>query len=377
MTPLRIPLPTHFLAAATWITAMASPAISQDMVGFNYRGESFSIDSTTGLTQLLMRDPNVFFTDTTRMPDGRLLATVRRYKKWTNRTYLGSDLVEVNETTGAITNYLVNDGVVTQGLAPKGTNGQWFIQERSASYWQLCYVGEGILRYPPLPGEITALTLHGGKLYGWSPTAGLITIDETNRTWSDVNPFVGATAAIQFLAVRSDGALFGGGNDLYRIDPATGTTQFVASLGNHDLRGAEFLSAFVQPFGQGCATTANAPSTLTVSGSPRLGQTLTSTSSGHGPSRVGLVILGGSKTQSAFGSLPLILDPLLGTSGCKLHVSMDAMIAGVTSAAGALQTPLAIPQTLPLLQFHLQHAVFEPVQGGMSWSNGVSIQIGR
>ena len=77
------------------------------------------------------------------------------------------------------------------------------------------------------------------------------------------------------------------------------------------------------------------------------------------------------------GLAALNLDPLLGTSGCTLDVSLDATLVGITSAAAPadLSFTFGIPATAAGLQVHVQHAVFEAVPGGLSWSNGLTIQV--
>jgi hypothetical protein len=62
--------------------------------------------------------------------------------------------------------------------------------------------------------------------------------------------------------------------------------------------------------------------------------------------------------------LPLLLDPLLGTSGCS----------GASSPADLV---FAIPITAPFAgaRFFAQHVGLEPVAGGLSWSNGLAFAI--
>ena len=82
-----------------------------------------------------------------------------------------------------------------------------------------------------------------GTLYGWDLTAGLVTIDPVTGLATDVNPDVsGFGVAIQTLVFDSRGTLFGGRNELYTIDPATGVTTRVGGGGYSDVRGMALIA---------------------------------------------------------------------------------------------------------------------------------------
>jgi hypothetical protein len=71
---------------------------------------------------------------------------------------------------------------------------------------------------------------------------GLVTIDTATGTATDVNPLQGAqSAAIQALAFRNDGSLFGiGQNGIYVVDVHTGIVTRTSDF-SIDIRGAEFV----------------------------------------------------------------------------------------------------------------------------------------
>ena len=76
-------------------------------------------------------------------------------------------------------------------------------------------------------------------------------------------------------------------------------------------------------------------------------------------------------------ALPFLLDPLLGTSGCRLYTSIDATVIAFTSSGSPATLTFPVNITAPFAgqRFYVQHAGFEPVQGGLSWSNGLAVRI--
>jgi len=90
-----------------------------------------------------------------------------------------------------------------------------------------------------------------------------------------------------------------------------------------------------------------------------------------------LVVLGLSTTLYQAHALPLLLDPLLGTTNCTLYASIDASVLVFTGTT----TPASLQFGLPLTgaaagaRFHLQHVCFEPVPGNLSFSNGIAVQV--
>jgi hypothetical protein len=134
-------------------------------------------------------------------------------------------------------------------------------------------------------------------------------------------------------------------------------------------------AAFALPYGSGCVG-AGGPVALTVQGPPTPGGTLQLASGNHAPGALGVVIFGLSNTAHAGQPLPLLLDPLLGTAGCSLLASIDATaIAFASASAPATMTwQVTLPLAVTGHRFYTQHACFEPVPGGLSFSNGVVLQ---
>jgi hypothetical protein len=86
----------------------------------------------------------------------------------------------------------------------------------------------------------------GGTLFGWDVNIGLVTIDPTTGTASDVNTFVGGNPNIQGITFTPDGTLFGARDALFTIDVATGVHAFAGANGYADVRGIEYMLASIR-----------------------------------------------------------------------------------------------------------------------------------
>jgi len=80
----------------------------------------------------------------------------------------------------------------------------------------------------------------GGTLYGWSNNIGLVIVDPLTGGLIDVNPAVSAPDALQSLAFDSSGTMWGAGDALFTIDPATGITTAVGTAICANVTGIEF-----------------------------------------------------------------------------------------------------------------------------------------
>jgi hypothetical protein len=226
--------------------------------------------------------------------------------------------------------------------------------------------------------NLVSMVAHQGVLYGWDTVAGLVVIDRATGQATDVNPAIGGTD-VSWLAVREDAVLIGGGGlRLYQIDPVTGAAVQTGTTTSNSITGA-VASGTSTRIGQGCAG-GTGTVVLNVSGALRTGTVLNSTSVGHGYGTgtavyAGVLVLGFDSTSYLGQSLPIDLGPLLGTQGCSLQTSIDAMQLGRTNI-GVMQFLLPLPAITGGMTFFLQHAVFEPVPGGMSWSGAVRVHVG-
>lgn len=135
-------------------------------------------------------------------------------------------------------------------------------------------------------------------------------------------------------------------------------------------------TGFGRPYGAGC-NGASGQVQLTANGVFSIGQTVMLTSTNHAPSAPGVVLIGFSNTTFAGVPLPLLVDPLLGTVGCSLLTSAEITLGATTSAQApaSLVFPLTIPGPTFGASFYTQHVCLEPVPGGVSFSNGLFVQL--
>lgn len=133
---------------------------------------------------------------------------------------------------------------------------------------------------------------------------------------------------------------------------------------------------YSQPFGQGCAGASGTVS-LIANGTFSTGSTVDFVSDNHAANAIGVAVFGLSDQSWSGVPLPLSLDPVFGTVGCQLYTDPVVTIAAFTSASApaTLTTPFVIPPfSWTGLTCYVQHAVLEPVPGGISFSNGVKAQ---
>jgi hypothetical protein len=354
-------LPAGFLAA-------------QDLVAVGWTGGIWTIDSTTGaatMTGTGLFGQNALAFDNQH----RLWCTTR-----TVNTPYAYGLTVVDPVANTATQMFANSSDF-RGLAGTGTATLYGIRDGAPD--TLCLVDTTTGSITAVGGtgygSIQALAVHRGVLYAWDLSAGLLTVNPTSGAATDVNPSVGGSVGsgtIQFLCSHSDGRLLAGGTSLYSIDVVTGAATLIGLMNaGADLRGAEQYFGSITSFGQGC-NGPSGPIVLSVTGTPSPNQLLTATSATHAASVFGLLVFGFSNTTYNSQPLPINVDPLLGTNGCALLVSPDATLLGGAAPNGSLAFGLFLPPIAAHLTFHLQHAAFDPVPGGMSFSNGVTVHVG-
>lgn len=204
-----------------------------------------------------------------------------------------------------------------------------------------------------------------------------------NGTVSDVSPpFAVPGPNALDLDQNGDLVVGGGVGDVFRVPRAGGTPVFLVTntqpFGN--VNGIAVVGGGATSFGRAFGTACNGsfgPTTLAASGPFAVGATLTLTSTNHGAGTIGALVLG-LDAQSYLGiPLPFALDGALGTSGCTLYTSADAMFPGVATGSGPAQLAFsfALPPTFAGGRFYAQHVALEPVAGGLSFSNGLAFRI--
>lgn len=366
---------TTSLLAATLLAGAFLPA--QDLIGTGWLGSVVLIDSHTAAVTPLgtgMPGQNALGRD----GQGRYWCTTR-----TTATPYVYGLTTIDPLTGAATLVHANS-IDLRGLCEDGTGNLFGIAQASADQLARIDVATGLVTTIGSTGYggLQGLALHQGVLYGWDINNGLLVIDQTTGAAVDPFPSVAGPSGLQYLCSHPDGRLLAGGgsttNSLYTVDVTTGLTALIGvTTGALDLRGLEALGGYATPFGTGCAG-ASGPVALTVTGNLNGNGNVIASSNNHVPGAFGAMVLGTSTTSHLGIPLPYSLDSMLGTSGCTLWTSIDATLFSFTTP----NAPATLDFTFPLgpgaagAVFHIQHACFEPVPGGLSWSNGVTLHIG-
>jgi hypothetical protein len=340
-------------------------------------GQVLRIDSHTGATTTLASgQPGKNCLTTTY--DNRLITTVRSGTAATGFHY---HLAQINPFTGAETVLFANVDVGDLRAMASGNTAQIFaVRDGSPS--------DLLVRIDLATGAVTVigptgftgiqgLDFTGAGLRAWDLTAGLLHVNSSNGLATDPFPGIGGPAGLQYVA--TDPTTFNsyvGGGTLYRVDVLTGVTSApVAISGNPDLRGVEFTTSLEQRMGDSCVAAQGFP-ILAASGPFGYGQDLVVQSNQHAPGALGVHILGFSNTQHAGQALPFSLDAMLGTTLCRLYTSIDGTVLSVADSAGVMTVTTPLPPALTYVQFFVQHATFEPVPGGMSWTYGLRVRPG-
>ncbi len=368
--------PLRSLCLAGAALAAASPVTSQDLLGVSWSGSVVRIDSHTGAVSSV----GVGLSGLNCLARGSNGAfySVRRVSSSFHM------LVTIDPATGATTP--IGGCADVRGLAEGPGNtlygvrytpfGNTLIAIDAASGGYATIGSTGFV-------GIQGLAVHQNTLYAWDVLEGLLVVDPLTGAATDPFPGVPVPTYLQSLCSHPDGRLLVGGGDsngvdpLYVVDLATGAPTLIGQMnGAVDLRGIEPLGAFVSPFGQGCNGVFG-PVSLSVTGSPQPGGFLSTTSTNHAANAFGLIVFGADSLVFNGTPLPVLLDPLFGTSGCRLYTAIDGALPMIAGAAGpaSLQFGFAVPPTAGGELVHLQHVCLENVPGGMSWSNAVAVRI--
>lgn len=366
---------TTRIVAAALIAGAFLPA--QDLIGVGWSGQVVLVDSLTAAVTPLG----------TGMPGQNALGRDANGNYWCTTRTTGTPyvygLTVLDPSTGAAT-VIHNNFVDLRGLCAAGGSDLFAIQQASSDMLVRIDTGTGTSTTIGSTGfaGLQGLAEHQGVLYGWDINLGLVIIDPNTGAGVDPFPGLGGPSGLQYLCSHPDGRLLVGGgsttNSLYTVDVTTGSTTLIGvTTGASDLRGLEPLGGFATSFGTGC-NGAGGPVTLTVTGNLRANGNAVAVSNNHGSNALGAMVIGISTLSHQGLPLPASLDPILGTSGCTLYTSIDATVIGFSSASAPATLTFAFglsPAAAGAI-FHMQHACFEPVTGGLSWSNGVTLHIG-
>lgn len=369
-------MPTLRCRSLPSILALAlssAPVAAQDLLAVTFPGQVLRIDSQTGATTTLASGQ--IGKNCLAVTGDNRIWTVVRTGTLPNFQFF---LTELDPFTGAETRGTVPIGDI-RGLASDGTHtGLWGIRENPGSD-QLVRIDTNTSAVTLVGGtgfaSLQGFDGTGSSLVAWDLTAGLVRLDANTGVGTDPFPSVGTPTGVQFLARNPvTRELWVGQTTLRLVDELTGTVGApIPIVGAPDCRGADFTTVRIEGFGTTC---------LGATGLVRIGadfvaatQVLTIRSTKHAPGSLGVPLIGFRATAHAGQPLPIALDPLLGTQNCALHISIDLQSIAVADAAGILTQSLTIPSGLAFFQFYAQHAAFEPVQGGMSWSHGLRIRL--
>ncbi len=227
------------------------------------------------------------------------------------------------------------------------------------------------IAFDPITGEALATVLTVNRVIRIASGGGVTNVCPS-----------GSVPGPNALDIDHNGDLIAGGGtgQVYRIPRAGGTPVFLVNntSPNGNVNGIAVVGGrgYGRPYGDAC-NAAFGLATLRASGAFRVGQTITMTSINHAANSPGVLVLGLSNTNYLGNPLPLLLDPLLGTSGCSLLASGDVTFAGTAGNVGPanLSFSLLLPPSFGGQRFYAQHVGLEVVAGGLSWSNGLAFEI--
>ncbi len=361
------------LLTTALLPALVADARAQQLVGIGWNGRLHAIDGATGAAEPIAQGP-FGANDLTRDGQGQVWSTAR----------LGSTfsffLTRVDPVAGNVT--FAWPSLDVRGLAPAGGSVLWALETLTHGAPARLHridvaTGAHVLVGSLGQTAIQSLAVAQGTLYGWHWVHGLMVVDMQNGLASDPYPATAAGLVVQWLVPLPGGDLLGGtATSLYRIDPATGVATLQAALPpGLDLRGAT-LAPFAAPYGNGCDI-GKGPLTLRAAGEASPGQVVTLQSTGHLPGTLRGIGLGFSRDVFQGRPLPLLLDPLLGTSGCHLYASLDLseILLGASFPTGTMSIPLRIPPGLGTTDVYVQHFDFALPWNPPGASNGLHLHI--
>lgn len=371
------------LFGASFLTS--HPVIGQDMIAVNWFGDVFQIDSYSGAGAKI---GNIGLGDGVNSmgvsPTGQVVVS-QRVKTTTPASFL---ILRLDPVTGAVLGTLAQSTYDVRALAYDPSGVLFAIADHSTTASGF----DELLRIDLPAGTFISVGATGrlgmqgfaisaaGMFYVWdigdsqlsAPAAGLMTINPLTGLATDVNPNVGPVggSAIQFLSFRQDGALIGGRETLFQIDPQTGLATPIGSNGINDLRGGDFPLGCAFSYGVGCAGSGGFVPGLTASGCPVANMSMSVTID---------QALGGSTAILALG-LAQGSTPLMGN--CSLNVTpllpalLFVPLGGVGPGNGSVTISAPIPPSGAGVKFTVQALVIDAgVPRGFSATRGLELNI--
>ena len=208
----------------------ACPSVAcQDMVGVDWTGEIYALDSFTGAAEQIGYGQF----------GQNCLARDAAGTLWSSAALIGGTappyfLSRVDPVSGtAVPMFPAHD---MRGLAAGGGSDLYAVALEAGHnvlYRFNTATGSETRIGAAAVGGIQALAMHNGVLYGWDLNIGLGVLDRATGAFTDVNPAING-GPIQWLTERSDGQLIGGWFSLAVIDTATGVATPYALTTDHD-----------------------------------------------------------------------------------------------------------------------------------------------
>lgn len=338
-----------------------------DAIGVTFQGQILRIDTATGATSPLGAG-QLGQNGLAMTPDGRLWTTVR-----TGVGQFRFHLAVIDPLSGVET--------LPFGTADVG-DLRGMCEDADGQLLAVRDLGgpDELVRIDPQSGAVTVIGPTGFNglqaldntvlgVRAWDLNAGLVQIDTRTGAATDPFPTIAGPANLQWLATDpSTGRCLVGRTTMQQVNLFDGTTSAAVSIaGAPDLRGVEFTTGLIRAIGTGCGPSPRMSATFVRSPSLAL-----ATRSPAPAGTFGVQILGLSSTTHLGQTLPVDLDPLLGTVGCRLNVSIDATQFGVANVTNTFGLPFALPANLSWFELFAQHATFDAsAPGGVFWTHGV------
>lgn len=237
------------------LLAVSQPVFAANLLSVSWDGSVFSIDTVTGNSQSIGPTGFTGLNSLARNSNSQFFTVSGNALFTSNSTLLQVDPLTGSGTALGVIPGLPAGTVRALSFSPGGTlfavvngGGSFAIGVADDLYTIALDT-----QTPALVGNTGFTGLQGlafddkGNLYGWdvgTSGAGLITLNASTGTGSDVNPLIGEeNTDIQGLGFGLDGTLYGVRNQLFTINPATGVPASIGSGGYSDFRGIEAIGA--------------------------------------------------------------------------------------------------------------------------------------
>lgn len=357
---------------------LAVPLAAQDMIAVTNQGQVLRLDSQTSVVTTLASGQSgksclAFATDNRLWTNVRsgTAATGFHYHLALLDPFTGAESLPFGAADVGNLIALASPTSVPDLFAIRDSGGPDELVRINTSTGAVTVLG------PTGLSDVVGLDFTTAGARAWSASAGLLSINLLSGAVTDPFPGLGGPAGMTFLATNpKTGTTFVGGASLHVVSVFSGgASGAVAAFPGFDIRAAQFTTSRIQVSGTGCQATNG---TAALGGLQPFGAGLpfTAQSIRHLAGSAGVQIVGFSESSFQGSPLPSSVDPIFGTVGCFLRASVDFTLGGVANATGDMFVTINVPPTIAFRQFYVQHAVLEPVPGGISFSNGLRVRPG-